>query len=86
VHRGRIISIERSKGYGFIEADDGRQVFFHQRWLRKVKFKDLEEGQEVAFSVNMGSRGPRAYNMDLADNVDLETVATGRRGDELFKD
>ena len=84
--KGKIKSIERPKGYGFIEADDGQKVFFHQRWLRKVKFKDLEEGDEVVFSINMGTRGPRAYNLNLADNEELETVAAGRRGDELFKD
>ncbi|UCD93378.1 MAG: cold shock domain-containing protein [Candidatus Zixiibacteriota bacterium] len=84
--KGRIKTIERSKGYGFIETDEGHKIFFHQRWLRKVKFKDLEEGDEVVFSVNMGTRGPRAYNLNLADNEELETVTAGRRGDELFKD
>ena len=83
MNKGTIASIDRSKGYGFIESDDGIRVFFHQRWLRKIKFKDLNEGDEVVFLINHGPRGIRAFNMNLAANEQiLETV---NRGDELFK-
>lgn len=84
MYSGVIASIERSKGYGFIEADDGEKIFFHQRWLRKVRFKDLHEGDEVVFTVNMGRRGPRAYNLNLAENE--ANMVEVNRGDRLFKD
>lgn len=81
--KGRIITIVRSHGFGFIETEEGEKVFFHQRWLRKVKFKDLNEGDEVMFLVNRGPRGPRAFSLNLVTDEDiLETVD---RGDELFK-
>lgn len=60
---GKIVEIVKSKGYGFIETADGERVFFHQRWLKKLKFRDLEVGIEVAFTINMGPRGARAHNM-----------------------
>ena len=59
MNKGTISSIDRSKGYGFIESDDGIRVFFHQRWLKKIKFKDLNEGDEVVFLINHGPRGIR---------------------------
>ena len=83
--KGKIKSIERSKGFGFIETDEGEKVFFHQRWLRKIKFRDLNEGDEVVFSANMGPRGLRAYHLNLAGNEEGEQVRV-TRADELFKD
>lgn len=61
--RGKIKLIEKSQGYGFVETDAGVKVFFHQRWLRKVRFKDLKIGDEVVFSINEGPRGPRAFKL-----------------------
>ncbi len=83
--KGKIKSIDRSKGFGFIETDDGDKIFFHQRWLRKIKFRDLSEGAEVVFSVNNGPRGPRAYHLCLA-GLDDEESARVRRVEDLFKD
>jgi CspA family cold shock protein len=84
MQKGRISSIERSQGYGFIVTDEGAKIFFHQRWLRKTKFKDLREGDEVVFAINEGPRGPRAHNLFLAS--DNEEIAKTHSGDELFKD
>nr|MBN2277457.1 cold shock domain-containing protein [candidate division Zixibacteria bacterium] len=81
--RGKIVSIERSKGYGFIEMEDGEKVFFHQRWLRKIKFRQLNEGDEVVFTINIGPRGPRAFHLNLADQ-EIQEIKTKRIA-ELFK-
>lgn len=83
--KGKIKSIERSKGFGFIETDEGDKVFFHQRWLRKTKFRDLNEGDDVVFSANMGPRGLRAYHLSLAGDEEGEPVRI-TRANELFKD
>jgi len=83
--KGKITSIDRSKGYGFIESEDGQKVFFHQRWLRKLKFRELYEGAEVVFSINDGPRGPRAYHLNLADREE-EIPTAAQRADQLFKD
>ncbi|UCD17515.1 MAG: cold shock domain-containing protein [Candidatus Zixiibacteriota bacterium] len=81
---GFITEIDRPKGYGFIEAEDGSRVFFHQRWLRNVRFKNLSIGDEVVFSVNPGPRGPRAYNLVLAS--EQESASRMRPVEMLFKD
>lgn len=86
MERGKIKTIDRPKGFGFIETDEGTKVFFHQRWLRKIKFKDLKEGDEVAFEINDGPRGPRAFNVGIASPSDREELVRVRAGDSIFKD
>jgi len=80
---GVIKEIVRDKGYGFIEAVDGRMVFFHQRWLKKLRFRNLNIGDEMAFLINDGPRGLRAFNLRLASDED-EIVR--RPVELLFKD
>jgi len=80
---GIIREIERASGYGFIEAEDGRMVFFHQRWLKKIRFRDLNIGDEMAFLINDGPRGPRAFNLRLASD---EEEIVRRPVELLFKD
>jgi len=81
--KGIIESIERTKGYGFILSEDGDKIFFHQRWLRNLRFRDLREGDEVTFSINMGPRGMRAYHLRLA--ADNEKEPKSERIADIFK-
>lgn len=48
------------KGFGFIETDDGRDLFFHMSALRGVQFESLQQGQTVEFEIGEGPKGPRA--------------------------
>jgi cold shock protein len=48
------------KGYGFLTAADGTEVFFHYTELRGVKLSELREGDSVEFNVVKGDRGLRA--------------------------
>ncbi len=82
--KGKVVEIVKSKGYGFIETDIGERIFFHQRWLKKIRFKELDIGSEVAFSVNEGPRGSRAYNIIFSS--DLPKPKTVRIAELLFKD
>jgi len=51
---------------------------------KKIKFKDLKEGDEVVFEVNEGPRGPRAFNVGIAsENEELVKVRTRV---SIFKD
>src|SRR5690625_1070224 len=51
------------KGYGFIQLEDGDDVFVHYSAIQEEGFKSLEEGQEVSFEIVEGERGPQAANV-----------------------
>jgi len=51
------------KGYGFIQLEEGNDVFVHYSAIQEEGFKSLEEGQEVSFEIVEGERGPQAANV-----------------------
>ncbi len=51
------------KGYGFIENDEGEDVFVHHSDIIGVGFKSLADGDRVTFDVEQGDRGPKATNV-----------------------
>ena len=54
-----------NRGFGFIAASDGTEVFFHRSECQSVEFDSLNEGQEVTFDRESGDKGPRARNVSL---------------------
>ena len=60
---GRVKWFNAEKGYGFIEREDGGDVFVHFSAILEQGFKSLEEGQEVEFDIVEGERGPQAANV-----------------------
>jgi CspA family cold shock protein len=54
------------KGFGFIEREDGEDVFVHFSAIRAEGYKSLEEGQRVEFDVEKGERGLQATNVRLS--------------------
>ena len=60
---GRIKWFNESKGYGFIEQDDGPDVFVHFSEIQMEGFKTLKEGDQVEFDVVEGQKGPAAENV-----------------------
>ena len=54
------------KGYGFIEQEDGQDVFVHYSGVTMDGFKTLAEGDRVTFDVEDGQRGPSAKNVKMA--------------------
>ena len=51
------------KGFGFIEQEDGEDVFVHFSAIQGDGFKTLAEGQQVSFEVSQGAKGPQATNV-----------------------
>ncbi len=53
------------KGYGFIEQEDGPDVFVHHTGINGVGFKSLQEGDRVTFDIEEGRKGPAAVNVTV---------------------
>jgi CspA family cold shock protein len=51
------------KGYGFIQQDNGEDLFVHHSSINMPGFKTLTEGERVSFDVTEGNRGPAATNV-----------------------
>jgi CspA family cold shock protein len=53
------------KGYGFIEQEDGPDVFVHHSAIKAAGFKTLKEGARVRFDIEQGEKGPAAVNVTV---------------------
>ena len=58
--QGTVKWFNGSKGYGFIERENGADVFVHFSAIVGDGFRNLEEGQQVEFIVTQGQKGPQA--------------------------
>lgn len=63
MNKGTVKWFNNQKGYGFISAEDGQDVFVHYSGLNMEGFKSLEEGQAVEYDVVNGEKGPQAVNV-----------------------
>ncbi|WP_010278691.1 cold shock domain-containing protein [Paenibacillus senegalensis] len=61
--QGKVKWFNAEKGYGFIETEEGGDVFVHFSAIQEEGFKSLDEGQEVEFDIVEGARGPQAANV-----------------------
>ncbi len=60
---GTVKWFNSEKGYGFIQSEEGGDVFVHFSAIQMDGFKTLQEGQKVEFEIVEGNRGPQAANV-----------------------
>lgn len=63
--KGTVKWFNNQKGYGFITAENGKDVFVHFSGLNMEGFKTLEEGAAVEFDITDGAKGPQAVNVEV---------------------
>lgn len=63
MHHGIVKWFNSEKGYGFIECDNGDDVFVHFTGIQGDGFRTLQEGTPVSFEIIDGNRGPQAANV-----------------------
>lgn len=61
--KGTVKWFNAEKGYGFIQAESGEDVFVHFSAIQDEGFKSLDEGQAVEFEITEGNRGAQAANV-----------------------
>ncbi|EFI84592.1 Cold shock protein CspD [Listeria grayi] len=64
MQNGKVKWFNNEKGYGFIETENGEDIFAHFTAIQGDGYKTLEEGQSVSFEVVEGNRGPQAANIE----------------------
>jgi CspA family cold shock protein len=65
VANGTVKWFNERKGYGFIEQEDGPDVFVHHTGIAGTGFKTLNEGDRVTFDIEQGEKGPHAVNVTV---------------------
>jgi CspA family cold shock protein len=63
---GRVKWFNNAKGYGFIEREEGGDVFVHYSAIQGDGYKSLTQGQTVQFEITDGQKGPQATNVNKA--------------------
>jgi CspA family cold shock protein len=74
--KGTIRRLLEQRGFGFIQSEDGRRVFFHRSDVLRVPFSELREGQAVEFAVEETPQGPKARRVRV---IDADMLTLGRR-------
>ncbi len=64
--KGTIKQLFGNRGFGFIQVEDGKDIFFHAKEVQGEAFDSLTEGQQVEFEVTDTPKGPNAINVTLA--------------------
>jgi CspA family cold shock protein len=67
MQKGKVKWFDTKKGFGFIQSEEGNDVFVHYTSIKSSGFRNLEEGQEVTFEITEGKKGPQASNVQVVE-------------------
>ncbi|MDI6618773.1 MAG: cold-shock protein [Clostridiales bacterium] len=70
MEKGKVKWFNAEKGYGFIQREDGKDVFVHYSAITMDGFKTLEEGADVEFDIVEGEKGPQAANVKIVPKAE----------------
>jgi CspA family cold shock protein len=76
VATGVIRRLLEHRGFGFIQSEDGRTVFFHRSEVLYVPFQALQEGKAVEFAVEETSQGPKARGVRVTSTARTTALRT----------
>ncbi|MFH2091256.1 MAG: cold-shock protein [Pseudomonadota bacterium] len=63
--KGTVKWFNDSKGFGFIEQENGNDLFVHHSSINSTGFRTLKEGDRVTFDIEQGQKGPAATNVTV---------------------
>ena len=63
--KGTVKWFDTAKGYGFITAETGNDIFVHYTGINKEGFRGLDKGQKVEFEIGEGQKGEQAVNVTV---------------------
>ncbi len=66
---GTVKWFNENKGYGFLQQEDGPDVFVHFSEIQGEGFRTLNEGDQVEFEITDGEKGPKATNVVIQDKT-----------------
>lgn len=61
--KGKVKWFNSQKGFGFIEMENGKDIFVHHNEIQGQGYKSLDEGEEVEFEIRQGPKGDQATNV-----------------------
>lgn len=64
---GKVKWFDSAKGFGFIQTDEGSDVFVHYTGIAKNGYRVLGEGQPVSFEITQGKKGPQAVEVTVIE-------------------
>ncbi|MFC1541703.1 cold-shock protein [Candidatus Latescibacterota bacterium] len=68
---GKIIKVNRTRGYGFVRSENGEEYFFHHTDLIMTEIVSVNEGDNVAFELDFAPRGLLNVSVTLATNIKI---------------